>query len=381
MSARWWIPLCVAALQQGCAPIPAPSVLEAIARVRESPSAKGAERDAPRTYALAEKLRRDAEAAFEAEDAAGAQILGEQALAAYEQAVAEARTVRAEKARQTAAFDADKAQARLDELDQEHQAVAADITAVEERLKVLRALEPPSPSAPASPAREKARWQAVAALQLGARLLCTGAEMLAVSRKASDKSFVVPTAVTDAKATLAELNAAAADRNQPAPIDLAMRSRASCLAALTEVRRGAADPKKATGAGDALLEELSKLGHGTPRRDDRGVVVTLRDVFQGEVLSEQGHKAIEAIAKVAAQHQRFPVIVVLHDDKPLEDPPVAATLSRGAKVVTELRAVLGADRVSDAVLAGDASPVVDPSSPHRKRNQRVDVVFVSPEAL
>lgn len=380
MKAAWWISASIALVAQGCTAIPAPRVLDDVDQARESPSVVAAKRDAPAAFAVAEKLRDDAQAAFEAGDTAGAQILGERALAAYEEAVALARVVRADEIREGAAADVAKEEARLAELEKEHQKMAADVAAIEERLKVLRALEPPSPSGPAGPAREEARWQAVSSLHLGASLLCAAAQMLTQTRQAAG-GFTAPPSLAQAKETLAELQTTMADKPQAAPIDMATRARARCLTALTEVRRGAADPKKAAGTGDALLEELSLLGHGSPQRDDRGVVVTLRGLFDGDGLSKAGQKTLEAIAKVGKNHQRFPVMVVLHDKQPLDDTSRARGKARGDGIVALMRSHLGDGRVGDPHLAGDAWPLVSPSGANSGRNQRVDVVFVSPEAL
>lgn len=380
MKAASWILVSIALVAQGCTAIPTPRVLDDIDHARESPSVLGAKRDAPAAFAVAEKLRDDAQAAFDAGDTASAQILGERALAAYEEAVALARVVRADKIRQGATADVDHEEARLAELEKEHQKIAADVAAIEDRLKVLRALEPVSPSGPAGPAREEARWQAVSSLQLGANLLCAAAQMLTQSRQAAG-SFTAPASLGEAKKALEELRTTLAEKPKAAPIDMATRARARCLAALTHVRRTAGDPKKAAGAGDALLEDLSAIGQGTPQRDDRGVVVTLRGIFDKDGLSAQGQKTLEAIAQVGKKHQRFPVMVVLHDVRPLDDTSRALGKSRGGKVVALMRSHLGDGQVAEPHLAGDAWPLVDPSGTSSQRNQRVDVVFVSPEAL
>jgi hypothetical protein len=370
---------------QGCAAIPSPSVLSEIDRVRESRSAVGAKRDAPAAFAVAEKLRADAHDAFDAEDPSGAQILGERALAAYEEAVALARVVRADKEREGATAEVKKKETRLAELDNEHQQVAADIEAVERKVKVLRNLEPVSPSGPAGPGREKARWQAVASLHLGAQLLCSAANLLNVARgqrtPAADGKLATPAPLAEGQKALDDLNKTLATKPKAAPIDAAMRARASCLEALTRIRRGKSDPKKATGRGDALLEQLSKLGHGTPSRDDRGVVVTLRGVFDAGELNAKGQKALEDISSVGKKHGQFPVMVVVHNHKPLDDTTRKQGRAHGTKVVQVLRAQLGATRVAEPHVAGDASPVVDPSGASAARNARIDVVFVSPESM
>ena len=368
-----WLTLGFAAiLWPACAAIPQPDVLSNVDRARESSSVQAAKRDAPTAFAAAEKLRTQAHAAFEEEDAAGAQILGERALAAYEEAVALARVVRADKQRQGVAAEVKKHEARLAELDNQHQQLAADIAALEGKVKVLRQLEPVSPSGPAGPAREKARWQAVASIHLGAQLLCSAATLLDAARR-KEAGYKAPSQLAAATKGLESLRLTIEGKPDTAPIDPAMRARAACLDALTRVRRGNTDAKRSAGRADALLEALSNLGEGTPSRDDRGVVVTLRSAFEDDGLSASGKRAVAEIAKVAASHKQFPVMVVVHGD--------ASSASRGRAIVDALRGDLGRERVADAHLAGDAAPVVDPKGPTAQRNTRIDVVFVSPEAL
>jgi hypothetical protein len=363
-----------------CSAIPAPRVLAEIDSVRESRSALAAKRDAPVAFAVAERLRDQALAALDRDDTATAQVLGEQALAAYEEAVALARVVRADKARARAEAEAAKLEKRLAELDRAHQEIGADIAAVEQRLKVIKSTEPIDPSGVAGPQLEQARWQAVASLHLGARLLCSAARMLADDKKAKG-SFTEPPEVAEAAQALAELDAAVAAKPAAAPIDAAMRARARCLKGLTLVRRAGSSPDKAAGAGDALLEALSKSGKGVPSRDDRGVVVTLRGLFVKGELSASGKQQLEDIAQLGANHGAIPVMVVLHQSAAVDDAQQASWLALGGKVVGVLRQHLGDGRVRDAHVAGNAAPMVDPAGKHAAQNERVEIIFVTPETL
>jgi hypothetical protein len=363
-----------------CAGIPEPRVLGEIDSVRESKSALAAKRDAPVAFAVAERLRADAHAALDREDTAAAQILGERALAAYEEAVALARVVRSDKARARAEAEAAKLEKRLAELDRAHQEIGADIAAVEQRLKVLKTTEPIDPSGVAGPQLEQARWQAVASLQLGARLLCSAAKMLSTERK-GQAGYSEPAEVGEAVKELGELDAAIAAKPAAAPIDAAMRARAHCLKGVTLVRRAGTSAAKAAGAGDALLEELSKSGKGTPARDDRGVVVTLRGLFAKGELTAAGKQQIEEIAKVGAKHGGFPVMVVLHQSAAVGAGERPAWTALGDKVVGLLRSALGDGRVESPLVAGNASPLVDPAGKNNAQNERVEIIFVTPETL
>lgn len=362
----------------GCAPIPPPDVLGQVDSVRQARGSLVARKHAPTAYARAEKLRREARDAFyDKDDSAGAQIIAERALAAYAEAVALARVVQAEAQRVAIAADTTAAQKRLAELDVEHQQVAADIAALQARLRVLRDTEPIQPSKDAKGDRERARAEVVNTLLLQARLLCAAGRLLSQSQAGAP-----PAELQDAVAKLDELEALLAEGPAAAPIDQATRCRAACLAGLTMARRANGNAKQATGAADALLTALSKAGHGKPRRDDRGVVVTLRDLFQGKTLSPAGTAALAAVAQVAKSHPSFPVMVVLHQRQGPRDAR-AKTLwdERGEVVVAALVKHLGDKRVGKAHQAGTAAPLVDPKGPHAKRNERVELVFVAPRSL
>jgi hypothetical protein len=406
----------------GCAPVPKPAVLAEVEQVRGSAAARDARTQAPASVAHAEKLGREADAAFEAGDTAGAQILGERALAAYAHASAIARIARAEAAlRESSALEA-RAKTELTGFDAEQTRVLAEAEALELRLKVAVDAQPVVPSAAADPDREKARLAAARALSLQARLLCSAGRLLlesapktggpaatpeapnappaapAGSSPPASTAAATPPAATpapapqnlasrleQATATLAKLDADLA-AGGPVPIDQASRARAGCLAVLTSVRRAATPITKAPGAGDALLTELSATGTWSPSRDDRGVTVTLRNLFKGEALTPAASSRLAELGRIAAAHPTFPVVVVLHQDKePAQkgkdqrQRDERAQVSRAELVVKALKAER-APRV-ELVLAGAALPVVNPEGADRARNARVEVVFVTPETF
>ncbi|HZO15551.1 MAG TPA: hypothetical protein VFB62_19900 [Polyangiaceae bacterium] len=362
-----------ACLVSACRPIPPPEVLARADEARVAPAIKQARAHAPTAYALAEKLRKEAHQAFDAGDTAGAQILAERALAAYQQAVALARAVRAEEQRVDAVAEAGKAEKRLSQLDIEHQRAAADIAALENRLEALRGAEGAQPSGPAGAERERARAEAVASLRVQARLLCASARLLVATGKTTGNELA------QAERSLAELDALMG-KASAAPIDHATRARADCLRALTLVRRAAEDKTRATGTGDALLDALSKAQLGTPRRDDRGVVVTLRDAFAGEALSGGAEKTLDAIAKITKAHPGFPMLVVLHQTRALDAASERRWRERGDKLVAALKQRVNLP-VGGPEIAGVASPLVDPKGKQAARNERVEIVFVTPQPM
>lgn len=360
----------------GCAPILPPQALTEVDAVRETPAIAEAKAVSPAVVAEAEKLRAEAMAAFEADDLAGAQILAEESLAAYERAVAVARTARSEERRVSAVAEAEDKTKRLAEVEAELQQVQAAVRAADKRLEVLRELQPVTPSGPADPGREKARAAVAATLRLEAQLLCSAGQLLATER-ADEPGFDRPdAALTKAKASLDELNETIAGKPAAAPIDQARRARADCLAGLSAVRRAKGSAAVVPGASDRLLATLSETGRGEPRRDDRGVVLTFRKLFDRDALNDDGSAAVAAVSKAGGEHASFPVMVVIHHRG-----DEAAWQKRAQTLVAALRSALGERRVAEPVFAGGAAPVVDPDGGYAARNERVEIVFVSPRAL
>jgi len=168
----------VAIFVAACAPTPRPSVLGEIEKVRGGAAAAQAKRLAPDAFAHAEKLRREADAAFEAEDLPGSQALGERSLAAYAHAHALARIAQAEEAEAAARKSLAAAQAELASMEADQARVAAELSALDMKIKVARDAQPITPSGRASPEREEARRAAARSLALQGRMLCAAARLL-----------------------------------------------------------------------------------------------------------------------------------------------------------------------------------------------------------
>ncbi|WP_437999800.1 hypothetical protein WMF26_07755 [Sorangium sp. So ce185] len=425
MSARRLATVAVAGVVlAACAPIPRPAVLDELDHVRAGAAAAESKRYAPGAFARAEKLRGDALAALDEKDRAGAQILGEQAVAAHAHAHAISRLARAEAAEAEAKAQRSAGEASLAGLEAEHARVAAEVDALDMRIKVARDAQPVVPSGKADADREKARLAAARSLALQARLLCGAARLLtapagnpqpdgtqpsaaqpgAAQPGAAQPSAAQPGAAQPGSASLAAqldeataaikkldadlAEAGVAGRAIPAPIDQASRARAGCLAALTAARRAATPVTRAPGAGDALLAELSAAGNWSPARDDRGIVVTLRGLFAGNALTKTGEARLRDLSRVAAAHPAFPVAVVVHTDREISAREEPAWAARANAVVRALDPAQGASAAAAPqapriapFLAGSAAPVVDPSGSERGRNARVEIVFVTPETL
>ncbi|HEY4103403.1 MAG TPA: hypothetical protein VGM44_05910 [Polyangiaceae bacterium] len=347
-----------------CAPMPRPAVMHEVETARASAAVQEAAKIAPQAYADADLRRSQAETAFHDDDQPSAQILSEQALAAYARATVQARLVRAESALADEQNRLNKATQNQADLDAQEQRFLLEAETLEARLKVARDAEPLAASAPASAEREQARLLAVKAMLSQAKLLCLSARLLDPKREALAPLL---TKLTDLAAKLS---------TPPAPIDDAVAVRSGCLKELALARRPVTERAPEAGVTDALLAELSNANL-LPFRDDRGVVVTLRALFNAkDQLNADGSSSLDMLGKIAKVHPEFPLLVVVHSARGNATAHDAAE----ANSVAEALRKAGATRV-DTDAAGSAEPVLDPERPGaNERNARVEVVFVSPSS-
>ncbi len=377
-----------------CAPIPTPRAVEQADEASRSPAALEAKTHAAQTWALAEKRRLEAHAALDSGPPALAQLLAEEAMATYDEGAALARVAKAIRRAEAAEAEAATLEKELASVDGALKTVAADVEGLELRLRVAQGAEPPGSSKSASPEREAARRDAARGMLVQGQLLCGSARLLGAGSASpasppSDKipedpssPAVVSRDLLDAEAKLKELASAlepATGAPKATPIDLATRARAACLSVLTRTRRqtspGAAADQASSA--DALLAELAAMREKAvvPSRDERGVVVSLRDVFEGEEVGARGRALLEKLDRVAAAHPRFGVAVVVHSDKAVPAKERAKWEARAGKVIAKLSSVAEARKLP--LFAADALPV----SAKNSGNARVEIIFVAPEAL
>jgi hypothetical protein len=342
--------------------MPRPQAVDEAKQVSDTPAAQEAEELAPQAHAQAIQLRDRAEAAYQAGDLAGAQILGEHAVAAMSHAFVLARLVKAQKRLDQANQELTRAQSKLAALDEQAQRISAEADNLELRVKVMRDAEPLAATTAASPAREQARKMASRALLSQARLLCLATRLLEPQRKGLDEMF--------SKLGTLEKGLGSAPS---ADLEAATKARSDCLRELTLVRRPKLLEAPAEGVGDELLQQLSKTEKFFAFRDDRGVVVVLRDVLgKDQKPTASGSEQLEALARAAKAHPEFPVLVVAHSSGSAE-----ASQKSLAEVVSLLRSK-GAPAV-EGHNVGDAQPVAQPKRPGAsERNERIEIVFVSP---
>lgn len=338
-------------------------ILADVEGARTTNAAKVAKDKAPQAWAEGEAYQKQAIQAHDDGDDVSAELLAQRALAAFEHAAVLARGTDA--IRDTATIEAELAQkeTELAALSASRADASRQGEELAKRDALLRALKAPLPSDPTDPQREAARLAAARGLAMDARLLCGAARLLA--KTAADLDAPEKTA--------ADLDKKLDGAVKPAPIDDAAAARVACLGALTKIRR--AGPATSTSP-DALLTELSAAAptFAGPSRDERGVVVTLRDVFRGNALSPDAQKALEGLGRVAAAHADVAVQLVVHDATPTPGGLDRAHVAAAALVAAGAKA----DRTSSEWAATKIA-IVDPSdAKNRGRNARVDVVFVTP---
>jgi flagellar motor protein MotB len=358
------------ALIAGCASGPhAVARMAEADRVRESPAAQEAKAFAPEAFARAEAERAEAKKALDSGDEVAASIDADRAIAAYDHAFVLARLARATKGLDDAKGALAQTTARLHELAASRAQVDAEGEQLDKQLTIAREAAPLVASGPSDPKRDAARLTAARALLVEARLLCGSARLVGVSSGPKQDQL-------EPEKEIATIEAGIDAKPYPAPIDAAARVRAKCLSALTLARR--VTPPATEVDGDALLAELSASGGLDPSRDERGVVVTLRDAFTGTALAAPAQSKVADLGRVAAAHPGVGVQVVVHD---ATAPTKGDEANDRARADAVAKALVGAGAKAEAVqtqLAGTRAPVVDPSDlAHRARNARVEIVFVT----
>jgi flagellar motor protein MotB len=345
------------------------SALIDMERVRASPATQQGAALAPQQFAHADDLRALANQEAQRGDQVAASIEAARAITAYEDALALARLARAttesDDAKATLASD----EARAQTLASERADVEREADELAKKLQVAHEAIASVPSGRADPEREAARRVAARSLAAEARLLCGAARLLSPSLEGLEG------AEKDVSEIDAQLDKP--KRGALTPIDGAARARAACLALLTRARR--TSNASFQGEPDALLSELSASGSWDPTRDERGVVVTLREVFRGTALTAAAGKALAELGRVASAHPSFAIQIVVHDAAPPSPAEAEADVERARTAAAALIAGGAAEARVKPEADGARAPIVDPSDErHRSRNARVDVVFVSP---
>jgi hypothetical protein len=373
-----------------------------VAQVRTSPASVEAQTWAPQAHAHALELERRAEKALTQGDATAAELSAEHAIAAHEHAFALTRVARAERRRLDADAELLEQRRLLAELHTQHQRLTAEAAGLELQAQVVKGALPLPPHEVAAPERQQARRRAASALLTQSRLLCVAARLL------GDVDGVrVPMTRLD------QLELDLAKGSEPRLLETATELRSECLRLISDLRRqhtssaagdvvvkaslpqsepsppasdGSPSPGPATAPrsgsaahapsipADSLLEELSVAGVA-PSRDERGVSVVLRDLFDaGGQLTTAGRTQLQPLVQVAKAHPDFPLLVVAHTGSPQAG-------HEAERKLAALRSELGSAglRRVETHDAGQRQPLLPPQAVSaRARNERIELVFVAP---
>ena len=166
-----------------CAPTPRPEIMREVDAARASAAVQAAAKNAPQAYADAELRRTQAEQAFTDDKQVSAQILSEQALAAYTRATVQARLARAQSALADEQARLAKATASASRSRRAATALPARGRGLGDATQSRARRRAAAVNAPASAEREQARLAAAKALLSQAKLLCMAARLLEPNRE------------------------------------------------------------------------------------------------------------------------------------------------------------------------------------------------------
>ena len=330
--------------------------------------------------------------------AARAQFLAEEAIATYHEGALLSRVAKATLRHEAAQADDQKLSAELKAVEADLARVTADVDALEQRLRAARALR--SPKQPDTPERLAERRATLRETLHSGSLLCSAARLLgAASVPDAPADGAAPTAPAQLKKDLLAAEASLAEAGSkvldPAAkvvdeaLDKALGARSACLSVLSRARRSspAAAAKGASEgrSADQLLGALSSMlaaqkagSEGmTPQRDERGVVVLMRQVFEGDALAKGAQAVLAELDRVAAAHPAFPLAIVVHTGVAVPPAAKAEWQRRASHLADAFKSVDKSRRV--VVMAEDAVPVGGPKE--RAQSARVEIVFIAPEAL
>jgi hypothetical protein len=334
--------------------------------VAESKAASEAALYAPQAHAAAEKLQAEARTLYEDGRQEEASIAGDQAIAAYTEAFALARIAQASQRLRDAETSLSAAEVEMSRLDLLQSEVSKDADAFEMRARVHLDTEVLEDVQSLTPERAKARQLAAKQLAAEARLLCLATRLLDNDAPGLDE--------TTNEIGKIEKDLSFGSVNK----DLYPRAasvRSECLRELSSARRPVVEADPESAKSDRLFKELSETGRLFSYRDDRGVVVNIGDVLNDKAeLNKVASELLQLLGAVAKSHPDFPLLLVVHTSTRHETKR-AALLGQTAETALKEG---GAPQVTVQTV-DDAQPLVsDRVQGAKKKNERVEVVFVTP---
>jgi hypothetical protein len=343
-----------------CASKVRPPILSELDAVRARPTMAETRRLAPQGHQQAERLFERAEAAWEEGQIAGSQIAAERALATYTRAEVLARIARAEQGLQASQEQLARLEQTQAELTSKQKTAAAELADLDLRLGIERDLEPIAPTTGSTPEREAARQRAARSTLAEAQLLCASASVLSPGSHATEALL----------SAIDELYGRLESTTVAVPVDQALGMRSRCLARLTEIRRPLQQASPVSTASDRLFVELGEAQF-SPSRDDRGISVVLRQVFEKNAVSETAKRQLTELGVLARSHSTG-LLVVLHDAK---GEPTSSSQKQLPKLSELLRAA-GAPSVQPYAVGGRL-PEVATTTGTGQNTQRLELIFVT----
>lgn len=302
---RRWLPyltLSSLVVLSSCAHAPRPAALDQSKLTAESDGAEFARRLAPQAFARAEGLRLEAEEAQAEGRSQLAAALAERSLVAFERAALEARKIEALKRIATAEQTSRTRQGEIARLAALQAEIASETKGLELRIEIeTNTLARPTLGAEDA-RRTAARVETARSITQAARVLCAAAHLLSSEDEEANAAMHEADSLSTTLATLPAHEA----------LTRALDQRVKCLAALSKLKRRAA--RTSADAGDEFLASLSpSFADLRPHRDDRGVVLTARDAWDGRQLTPTGRDILDRIAKLSSARP-LPLLVVLHSE-------------------------------------------------------------------
>jgi hypothetical protein len=338
--------------------------------VRDGSAAAETRKLVPQADARAEKLRSMAESAWPKGETASSQIAAERALVAYSDAIVLARIVKAEQRLTSSKAETHQAELLLQRLETDQKQAAAESADLDAQLRVAQEAEPLAETKVASADRESARLLAARTALAQARLLCVSAKLVSAAQSPAPRLNDVETTLKELESVQLRLERGA---KPPTPIGEAIAIRSRCQRHLTEVRRPSRMENPVSETSDRLFGELAQAGFA-PSRDDRGIVVTIHDAFQGSAVALSSQAKLADLGRVSQHFDGVALLVVSHS---LQGNPTPTDRQRSDMAASRLRE--SGVKTVQSHAAGGRLPIVGAHDVGRfRRNERLEVIFVTP---
>ncbi len=288
------------AVMFGCAHSPRPATLDQSRLTAEGDGAKFARRLAPQAFARAEGLRLQAEEAQTDGRSKLAAALAERSLVAFERAALEARKIEALRRVASAEQTSQQRRGEIARLVGLQAEIASETKGLELRIEIEANTLTRLPLEAEDAGRTAARVETARSILQAARVLCAAAHLLSPDDDETEAAVQAADSLSTTFPTLAAHEA----------LTRALDQRIQCLTALSKLKRRAA--RTSSDTGDGVLASLSpSFGDLRPHRDDRGVVLTARNAWDGRQLTASGREVLDRITRLAGARS-LPLLVVLH---------------------------------------------------------------------